>query len=351
MKRFLLVALTVMLPFLWLGCPADSSDPVADAKDGILGGAQATVTPATAVTISDFPVGSPDHTGTLPTNKADALEIVGSGLVDHMFSAIGGYMDYVGAYMDAYGSNPSGVTRLELSGDGESSGTINASISGATFSGEDSPVTDSYGDTYEYYGDTGQLDISLLSAILSFSQVGDTAMKATADLGAVTSCTEMRYDVDGAFEWDSELGELVYQPVYSDYTINTGKLNANLKGSILMDTSSGSAGSVTYNAAISMSSGAVISPVATGLGGKFILTLNFESKATVNFTDDGSGVAVTGDALNLLLTVKVYNNSNSFVDTYTYTINDLSAYGDTSDLPLSIQKSVKKLVPSMMKKK
>jgi hypothetical protein len=324
---------------------------VADAKDSIEGGSQVTVTAASGVTIGDLSGTSYGNGAVLPANSDEAFEVIGAGLVDQIMSAIGDYFEYVGAYQDTYGGLPTGVGNLSMTGSDEAA-SITATITGATF--ESGDVIDDGSDTYGWDGDTGHLTLSNVSFTASYSQLSDTAMRADANASLATGCTDLRYAVDETYVYDAGLGDYVFQPVYADYTIDTGLLNTNLKGSILMEEASDTAGSVTFNAAISLQSGAVISPVTTGgLGGKFIMTLAFASKATVDYSDDTSsgGVTISDDSIDFDLVVKVYDNTDTLVNTYTYTIDDLSSLGDESDFMFAtIKKTAKKMTLSTIKR-
>jgi len=82
------------------------------------------------------------------------------------------------------------------------------------------------------------------------------------------------------------------------------------------------------------------------------VTLDFASRATVTYSDDPStGVTISGDSINLTLVVKVYDNSDTLKNTYTYTIDDLASLGDSSDLMVStINKTAKKMTLSTIKR-
>jgi hypothetical protein len=348
--------LILLSAFVWFGCKVEESDPVAAAKDQIIGGTQATVSAVSAVAITDSLLSSQDYDSgaTLPTSAETVLEVIGAGMIDQMISAIGDYFEYIGVYKDVKGSLPPGVSSLAFE-EGETSASVRVTISGATFSASTVSITDGY-DTYGYNGEeTGSLSLPNVSLTASFTSLNDegTAMKASAEASLASSCTNMRYAVDEDYVYNSGTSTWEFTPIYADYTINAGKLNANVKGAVLLE-SSETAGSVSYNAAASVSAGAVISPVAglSTMGGKFIMTLSFGSKATVSYSEDSTGEPViSGDSVNMNLSVTVYDNSNVQQGSpYTFTIDDLMTLGDTSDIPLSIRKAAKKLTSGMIKK-
>jgi hypothetical protein len=245
-------------------------------------------------------------------------------------AAIGDYFDYLWALEEEGDPLPAGVS---FSADGsDTSGSVSATITNEIFDDSDS-ITDSWGDTYGFNNNPDMTDdnlsISLLSMSASFREITEEAIRLSADLSTKTTAQNMNYMIDDYFE------------EYSDYTLDYSKLNANMKGAMLAEFGS-SSGSLVYNAAASVRAGAVVSS-AEGMGGKFILSLDFRSKGSVSYSESGG---VDDTSLNLTLTIEVYNNDDELQNTYTYTANDLmDLAGD--DLMLSPPRMM--LPPGMRK--
>jgi hypothetical protein len=317
MKKLLVLGLILLSAVVWFGCKVEESDPVAAAKDQITGGAQNTVATPTSVVIADL---SQTFSGTLPSTKEVALEILGDGYMSQMFAAIGDYMDYIGEFYYVNDIPPTGVTYTE-SGN-ETSFTQTMSITNGTFN-ESTPVLSGY---YQYNG-TGGLSVPSASMTMSYSEVSEMAFKATINASIRASAANMRYTVDY---------------MLSDYTLNQGLLNGNVNAAVLFEETD-TAGSIYYNVGAKLRGGAVISPASESVtgGGKFIVSMDFANKGS--FTYDETAGTETSDlgTINLTVTVAVYNDSNNLVATYTYTADDLEGFADTSDLMLSMSKSIK----------
>jgi hypothetical protein len=164
-----------------------------------------------------------------------------------------------------------------------------------------------------------------------------------ASLISRTNISDLRYDVNGVSNYDSELGKWIYEAGYADHTIKAGRINANLNGSLVLDNSSPN-GTATYNIAVSLSGGAVLSPapgVDTPFGGKFIFDLSFRSKSSLTFVEDELGdISLTGTRPDFSLEVKAYDNSNQLQETYSFTLDDLVSMASSPELEAPIQESL-----------